>query len=124
MQLDLPSLSKSKDPQIREFAKGFKYWKSLFDGILQKSPQNPNVHSLVLNLKLIIFVAYADAFGKAQGSRLKFINTLSSLSVEEKFFLCLVFEMKKINRHANSLAKQYEINQDKSVLNEFKQEIE
>lgn len=121
----------SKNPKILEFAKYYQLWNAFFERVLNgnENDANPNIHSLVNNLRLIILSGFAENLGEKSPDlpndksifKNKFTNFLNHLNIEEKFYFCLVFEIKITSEETNKKFQAYLETGSEELLDELMQ---
>lgn len=121
----------TKNPKILEFTKYYQLWDAFFERVLNsnENDKNPNIHSLVNNLRLIILSGFAENLGEKSPDlpndksifKNKFTNFLNHLIIEEKFFFCLIFEIKITSEETNKKFLTYLETGSEELLDELMQ---
>ena len=97
------------DERLENFVQKYKTWAAFFEEIL-KIPERavlPKIHALVATSRVITLSGLAESSGSGDGYGQKFSNFINFLSIEEKLFFCLIFDIKRKSEEQATLYQQY-----------------
>lgn len=128
MKINFDDLAKSKVLKKKNFVKTYGLWDAFFQEIRQLpnvNPENPNVQTLLSNIKLVVWCGYAEDFAELTYSKnnsctgyavKKFLSFFDRLSLKEKFYFNVSHRLSKVSTKANIIYKQLGDTGDEKLL--------